>query len=285
VAEFNALNASEEAAGRQGAVNTGAKTEREGEAKVKDEKPLLSEVSLDEKRKRDQQKKKRKQDDTDKSEDQDPTEAAANKLGLNDARRHLFEEVPADQMGDLTLTDPREMRRLLGASARFAQHAMLLGEQKRAEGATREQALEFMAGLYRSCGDNAYANKALREFGPATGIVDLYPLELVDHILATTPSFLVKTSRGSFFVKTTPVITGVAGAVIPLEYPADLRIKGFAMKGGGRVGYTFEPKDPPGTYHLKFDTPGVFEILVSASTKERALMVETLRAEIAPAKT
>lgn len=280
MADFNALNAAEEAAGQRAAVNINAKAARDAGAVTKKEEQLLEAVSLDEERQRGR-KRKQPDDAQDQTEEQDPTELAAQKLGLAEGRRHLFEEVGLDRMGDPSLDDPREMRRLLGPSARFAQHAMLLAEQKRAAGATREEALAYLAGLYLRCGDAAYANKALREFGPATGIVDLYPLELVDYLLTHSPSFLAKTSRGSFFVDLPEQLSGVAGQPVTLRYPPELRIRGFAIRGGGSVGYSFEPKDPPGTHHLTVETPGSFELLISALDRDRRWVVQSVVLEIA----
>jgi hypothetical protein len=282
MADFHALNAAEEAAGQRGAVNTNFKKGPEGPAeKVKTKDPLLSQVSLDEERKRDRR--RRPDQDPEQAEAQDAAESAAQKLGLADSKHRLFEEEQADRMGDPELSDPREMRRILGPSARFAQHAMLLAEKLRSEGKTRQEALQYLASLYLNCGDAAYANKALREFGPATGIVDLYPLELVDHLLEAHPGFLNKTSRGSFFVKAPRVVSGVVGQPIRLEYPEELKMRGFAVKGGGVIGYRYEPVDPPGTHLLTFDSAGTFELLVSALAKDRSIVVDTLRAEIAEA--
>ena len=47
--------------------------------------------------------------------------------------------------------------------------------------------------------DRSFGRLALKEFGPATGILDIYPLEVVEHILARYPAFLPKVGFGRLF--------------------------------------------------------------------------------------
>ena len=183
-------------------------------------------------------------------------------------------------MGDPNLRDPNEMKRVLGPSARFAQHAMLLAQQDLDAGTSRAEAIHYLASLYARVGDRAYANKALREFGPATGILDVYPLEVTAHLLEHVPGFCQKISTGKVFTSSVGAYEAEAGDPIRLEYPADLRIRGFAIKGGQRPGYLLEPVDPPGTYTLVFLSPGEFEVLVSALSKDGQLLIEELVCKI-----
>ncbi len=223
-------------------------------------------------------------DDEDDTEDGEAAAAAAaeaQKQGFaaDGSVGKYFADMPEDRMGDLSLTDPNEMKRALGPSVRFAQHAMLLAEERMKDGGSRGEALELLATLYSGVSDTAYANKALREFGHATGIIDLYPLELMDHLLAHVPGFCTKVRHGSFF---SPVDgeevsvrrTGRAGVPLTLRYDPTLRVRGFAIKGGTRPGYLFEPTEPPGTYQLVFLSAGTFEVLLSAISKDGWLLIE-----------
>ncbi len=209
--------------------------------------------------------------------------AAAKGLAQVDDKGRYFQDAPEDRMGDPNLVDPNTMKRILGPSVRFAQHAMLMAEAKLKEGLPREETLQYLSRFYLDCGDRAYAQKALREFGPATGIVDIYPLELIDHLLQHVPSFCNKIKRGRFCTSTVGLAyRAKAGEPITLRYDPLLRIRGFALKGGARPGYLLEPIDPPGTYQLTFSEAGDYDVLISAISKDGWLLVEELRCEIAP---
>jgi hypothetical protein len=159
---------------------------------------------------------------------------------------------------------------------------MLLAEARMKEGMPRGEAIQFLASLYLGVTDRQYAQKALREFGPATGIVDLYPLEVVQHLLQNVPSFLSRVSTARFLasVPTEGHQTEVGKPVV-LKYDAGLRIRGFAIKGGEKPGYILEPVEPPGHYHLTFATPGTFIVLLSALSKDGTLFIEEFAVAVA----
>lgn len=226
----------------------------------------------------------------DEEEDEDGEEAAeaakaAKEKGLvgADGAGRYFQDVPADRLGDPALTHPEEMKRVLGASVRYAQHAMLLAQTKMEEGMGRASAIGYLADLYAQLSDREYARKALKAFGPATGILDLYPLEVVDHLLAHVPSFFTNVKRGRFFTSSASShYEAKAGETIHLSYPPDLKIRGFAIRDGARPGYLLEPTDPKGTYALTFQSAGRFDVLVSAIGKGGALLIEEMVFEIEP---
>jgi hypothetical protein len=246
---------------------------------------LMQAVTLDEERKKGKQRQQQQQDQ-DAPDQESQEEIAAKSMGFTEGSGKYFQDLPEDRLGDLTLTDPNDIKRQLGPAVRFAQHAMLLAEAKVKEGQPRSNALEFLASLYLGVADRAYANKALRDFGPATGIIDLYPLEVMKHLLEHVPSFLTKVTAGTFLASR-PVegYKGKAGTPIILKYDADLRIRGFAIKGGAKPGYLLEPIDPPGTYQLTFATPGSFVVILSAMTKNGQLCLEEFAVEVAPGDT
>jgi hypothetical protein len=281
VAEFNALNeAADEARRRQIQNQPSAQTDGQAPTKDKKKDPAIAPLSLDEDRRRRQ---KQKDDDDRESHDDEGENAgqdAAKKLGIASGAGRYFQPAPNDRLGDPALTDPNEIKRLLGPPVRFAQHAMLLAESKREDGMDRASSIRFLASLYLGCADREYAQRALRDFGCATGIIDLYPLEVVDEILRTARSFLVGTRRSSFFA---------LGLARPLEMRVDeplvlhhdpsLKMRGFAIKGGGRIGYMFEPIDPPGTYRLSIGSPGRYTLFVSA-VREALTLVDVLDVDV-----
>ncbi|MFO0728336.1 MAG: hypothetical protein U1E65_31440 [Myxococcota bacterium] len=243
----------------------------------------LKGVNLDDERKK--RGKRDQEGDTDQQHEETAEEAAARALGSKDGSGKYFQDLPEDRMGDLSLTDPNQMKRALGPSVRFAQHAMLLAAERMKEGMPREEALQFLASLYLGVADREYARKALREFGPATGIIDLYPLEVMKHLLEHVPSFMSKISAAKFLAaQPTGGYKSETGKPIVLKYDPDLRIRGFAIKGGQTPGYVFEPVDPPGTYHLTFASPGKFMVMLSALSKSSGLMIEEFEVTITQGK-
>jgi hypothetical protein len=183
-----------------------------------------------------------------------------------------------ERLGDPNLVHPDEIRRVLGPAVRFAQHAMILTERRMQQGATRDEALAFMMGLYVGVSDREYARRALRDFGPATGIVDIYPLELVDQLLSHVPSFFRKVRRGPVFEGPCPSDL-VANVPVALRVPDGVRIRGFALKGGPRPGYAFEPAEPG--YRLVIQSEGTFEVMVSAITRDGWLQVDSWSCRVA----
>ena len=261
-----------------------AEAERLRDVEQEREERKVKGFAFDEERK----KRGRQRDDDEDTEDAEAANEAAKaakERGLVNAEGagRYFQDLPEDRLGDLSLTNAREMKRLLGPSVRFAQHAMLLAQAQLEAGLDRTQALAFLADLYVNVGDRAYANKALREFGPATGIVDLYPLELIDHLLEFVPGFCQRVSRGCFLASA-PVdgYRAQVGQTIELAYEPSLRIRGFALKEGVRPGYLLEPVDPPGRYHLTFLTEGRFTVVISAISKDGELLLETFECHIEP---
>lgn len=245
----------------------------------------MERASQEEERKRRQRRYQQEDDETEDGEEAAEKAQAAQEAGYTEGSSvgKYFQDMPEDRMGDLSLRNPLEMKRALGPSVRFAQHAMLLAQHEVDRGVARDDAVKFLAELYLGLGDRGYANKALKEFGPATGILDIYPLEVMDHLLEHVPGFFTKVSRGRFLTSSrTEGYRAKAGEPIRLEYEPSLRIRGFAVEGGARPGYLLEPIEPPGTYQLVFLTPGDFSILISAISKDGRLLIEKLRCAIEP---
>jgi hypothetical protein len=251
-------------------------------------KLALDAVALDDRKKK--KRKRRRQDEQDREdrdredeldEGPDPEQAAQRVLAKGDSKGKYFQDRPPDRLGDLSLVDPNDMRRFLGPPVRFAQHAMLLAEDRLKSGTKRAEVIDFMASLYLRVDDRAYAHKALRDFGTGSGIIDIYPLEVVKHLLESVPSFFTRLTRGPFMSSSKPGgYEGVTGKPIVLTYDPQLRIRGFALLDGPRPGYLFEPVDPPGTYHLTFQSPGRFTVLVSAIGKNGQIFVEELEVDV-----
>lgn len=202
--------------------------------------------------------------------------------GAVTARAHLFEG-QRSRVGDPTLTDPDDMVRVLGTPTAYARHALLLAESFRTLGATRTEAIGYLGRLFVAVGDRGFARNALKELGPGTGIIDLYPLEVMAHLLEAYPGFLPKAGFGRLFTPgrgKTETLHLRPGVPRLLEYSAEIKVRGFALSGGGRPGYTFEPGPETGRYSLRIDTPGEYELLVSAVTKSGHTIIDRLNVKV-----
>lgn len=230
------------------------------------------------------------QDETDEGHpglEFDPV-ALAEAVAAGDAedvpRGHLFADIDGPAPGDPALHDPQEAMAALGSPLAYAQHAMLLSESfRQACGAGRAEAIAYLAELFIALPDRDFARSALRELGLSTGIIDIYPLEAIVHILESAPHFLSRTEFG-------PVVERLGfqeGVLVMEPFRAgtlrvlpDRVIRGFALAGGPRPGYRFEPALKERQYRLVFGAPGRFEILVSARTPS-GTMVDRFRVDVA----
>jgi hypothetical protein len=99
--------------------------------------------------------------------------------------------------GDLSLVNPDDIHRALATPVAYAKHIMILTEAfRRSTGATRPEAVHYMAGMFLGPSDRHFGWAALKEFGHATGIIDIYPLEIIEHILENHAGHLPKVSFG-----------------------------------------------------------------------------------------
>jgi hypothetical protein len=257
------------------------------EEEIEEDLYLVEGLNFDERRKKKSNQRDDEQEEKEDGEAAAEAAAAAKKQGIleADGAGKYFQDVPEDRLGDPTLTNPNEMKRVLGATSRFAQHAMLLAQAKMDVGMSRGDAIGYLAKLYVDLGDREYAKKALREFGPGTGILDIYPLEVIEHLFQFVPTFFTNIQKGRFFTSSsTSRYTAKAGEPIPLTYPPELKIRGFAIKGGERPGYLLEPMDPPGTYALTFQSGGRYHVLISALGRGGQVFLEEITCEIEEAE-
>ncbi len=208
--------------------------------------------------------------------------------GPSVSRAHLFDEDRKPEPGDPSLRDPESIQRALGAPASYAKHVMILAEAfRRTTGATRSEALSYLGAMFVGLKDRSFGRLALKEFGPSTGILDIYPLEVMEHVLENHPGYLPKAGFGTIFRKEGEERRKLVAKVdeeIVLEYPESLKVRGFALKGGGCPGYVFEPGAEPGQYRLVFSSAGRFDVLLSATNRAGYTMIDRLEVEVEDAK-
>lgn len=201
-------------------------------------------------------------------------------------RAHLFCADEKPEPGDLALTDPDEIARVLGSPLAYAKHSMILAEAfRRRTGATRAEAIEYLARMFIAPSDRSFGRLAIKEFGPSSGIIDIYPLEVVEHVLERYPGFLPKVGFGRLFanvpIEEETIFVDTKTPVI-LEYPAELKIRSFAISGGGRPGYLLEPDLEPGKYRLHIYTSGKYRVLISGVNQHGYTTIDRLRVQVKP---
>jgi hypothetical protein len=59
--------------------------------------------------------------------------------------------------------------------------------------------------------------------------------------------------------------------VLLLKLPLAMRLRAFAIEGGAKPGYCLAP-GPPGAYHLQFDEPGEYPLLVQGLLRRRTML-------------
>lgn len=204
------------------------------------------------------------------------------------SRAHLFDENRKPEPGDPSLRDPESIQHALGAPASYAKHVMILAEAfRRTTGASRGEAVSYLGAMFVGLKDRSFGRLALKEFGPSTGILDIYPLEVLEHVLENHPGYLPKAGFGTIFRKDGEEERKLVAKVdeeISLDYPESLKVRGFALKGGGCPGYIFEPGDEPGRYRLVFHSPGQFEVLLSATNRAGYTMIDRIQVDVQGAK-
>ncbi len=181
-------------------------------------------------------------------------------------------------IGDARLTDPHAIKEALGSPVAYAKHCVILAEAFRSStGARRSEAVRYLALMFAALGDRNFARQALKELGPATGIVDLYPLEVIEEVVESYPGLLSKVGFGTLFVRPKKSLLELeAGVTSLLTYPESLKIRGFAIKGGDRPGYRFEPHNVDGQYALTISAPGRYHLLISGVTRSGHTVIDRI---------
>ena len=162
---------------------------------------------------------------------------------------------------------------------RAAGHVVRLFDAWTLDGVGRAEAVEKMATFVGQFSNTTTIKKVLAEL-ESKPIRDVYPLEIVMHLLETHPELLPGVRRGTVLGNIAAVADGqkmVAGVPFSVEVPKDVRLKSFALLGGGRPGYEFAPAVADDKYTLLVDTPGryTFALLAAPLTQLGRIMKES----------
>ncbi|MDP2341582.1 MAG: hypothetical protein Q8O67_11525 [Deltaproteobacteria bacterium] len=142
---------------------------------------------------------------------------------------------------------------------RLAAHIVRLFDKWTLDGVPRDESVEKMALWLSQLSTPQAIRKVLAEL-ESKPIRDVYPLELLMHLLEHRPELLPNVKKGAVLGNLDDLNSSkkiFAGHSIQLKVPADTRLKSLALLGGVRPGYEFFPT--PNTddrYTLLIDTPG-----------------------------
>jgi hypothetical protein len=151
---------------------------------------------------------------------------------------------------------------------RLAAHVVRRFDALTLKGASHTEAVRDMAAWISQLSSPQQIRKLLTEL-ESKPIRDVYPLELLMHLLEHRPELLPGVKKGCIVGDGEGLAGGkqvFAGHAVRIEVPKDNRLKSFALLGGGRPGYEFHPT--PGddnTYTLLIDTPGRWKFALLAA--------------------
>lgn len=182
-----------------------------------------------------------------------------------DSRERARAELLAEgRLGDPTVT-ARELAHMGTHVA--ARHVMVRLAMDRADRPRTELIAETGA-LLIALERPDLVRRLLLELPDAGRIVDVYPLEVLAYVLEHRPDLLPEFSFGRIVLnrQALEASTFAVGETIELEVPLALKMRAFALEGGGSPGYDFAP-GAPGTYELEFGAPGTWRILIRGDVR------------------
>ena len=153
-----------------------------------------------------------------------------------------------------------------------AEHVMILLSRKRAKH-ERDEALAVVGDLILGLEQPAFAKKVLLGLGEVGRIVDIYPLEVLAYVMARRPA-LAEGIRFEPFVKNRSALESAVHVVespIAIQIPLPMKMRAFALSGGGSPGYCFTP-GAPGEYHLELGEAGQFTLLLRGEVHKAGLV-------------
>ncbi|MFZ9888477.1 MAG: hypothetical protein ACO3JL_13330 [Myxococcota bacterium] len=187
-------------------------------------------------------------------------------------------EVELRIYGTLRLQNPHEMREALSTPLRIARHLNVIARRlATADGTERAAVVAYVASCMQALGQT-FGGRVLASFCNGVGIGEVYPLEVLDEVLANDPHFVPGLSRGRFTTsESVELVVGEPGCI---TVPDNMKVTGFAIKGGGDVGYEFFPAEQPGSFHLLVDTPGRFRLLLRGQGADKRELLEELTVRV-----
>lgn len=182
--------------------------------------------------------------------------------------------------GAFVLTEPELMRKTLGTPVRVAKHLLVLSsrmlKEKQQE---RGHVVDYLAGTFVALGPD-FGRRAFKDFSANIGIGSIYPLEVHEKLILVQDNFLPTTKCR--FTSGKRMLTTKVKVPIVLEYPEDIRITEFAVKGGSKSGYQLAPMKEKGKYGLKLFEVGEFRVLMLGIDTMGFQRLEEIRITVEP---
>lgn len=197
----------------------------------------------------------------------DPVEqalAAHKRIIGDEERKNAFTSTFHDNF-DPSL-EPPDIERL--GSIQGAVHMVRLADHLQHDGLDRAAIIEAAARKLLGFARPDQVKKMLGEMNSAP-IKQVYPLEVMLRILDEKPDFWPKVSRGQVLLNRDSLQRGeriLAGHEFRVKYPADYKIRAFALLGGAQPGYEFAPHKN-GMYRMVVDEPGTWTFALTAERK------------------
>ena len=163
-------------------------------------------------------------------------------------------------LGALVLQDPEQMRKTLGTPIRVAKHLLVLAGRLMERGQSRDQVVDYLAQTILKLGSE-FGGRAFKDFSFNIGIGSIYPLEVHEKLVQVDDKFLATVKCR--FTTSKRMLQGKVKETIVIEYPEELVITGFAVKGGSKHGYQLAPLKEKGKHGLRFFQPGEYRVLLT----------------------
>ncbi len=180
--------------------------------------------------------------------------------------------------GAFSMTQPEHMKKTLGTPVRVAKHLLVLSSRMLEKGDPRPGVVEYLAGTFLALGPE-FGRRAFKDFSVNIGIGSIYPLEVREKLIALNEGFLP--TMKCRFTASKRVLQAKVKQAIVLEYPEDMIIKEFAVKGGTRQGYQLAPLKEKGKHGLRFFVPGTFAVLLLGTDAMGMERLEEIKVEVA----
>ncbi len=199
---------------------------------------------------------------------------------------HLFEPDVRPRPGAPGLMLPDEIQAAFPSPLDYAKHCMLLAQTfGHTTGAAHHEVVDYLVALFVGLRDHRFGRRALLSWGPDTGILNVYPLEVIERVLIAYPEFLPRLRRERWIAPELgdppqAELTLSPDLPLSLTVPEDVMVRGFAVKAGVRPGYRFEPGPERSTYALTLSTPGRYELLMSARRPSGDTLVDGLQVRV-----
>jgi len=153
-----------------------------------------------------------------------------------------------------------------------AEHLMILLAKRRAQ-VERSEALAEVGDLLIGLEEPTKVKRVLLEMPTVAPTVDIYPLEVMVYVLDHRPDLLDDVELQPFIRNRQELESKVFDVEdeIQLRMPLNLKMRGFALDGGGSPGYCFAPGGP-GEYILEVGDSGRFTLLMRAERRRQSLI-------------